>query len=157
MKNHMRLCLHGNIMLHATSFMRLVVSCKQAFSVHYSVHFIFTIAYLIWREHSTIFPNIYAIQSPLHTTRRPRSVLNYFRERSEDVVKIDIFCITGFSLLSLYVPCRFVLRPPRSHQVIITRTATRALRPPRLNCTLIAFLTTTRKTSLRVHHAPFTF
>jgi hypothetical protein len=78
-----------------------------------------------------------------HTTRRPqrpRCVLNYFRERSEDVVEIGIFCITRFSLRSLYVPCRFVLRPPRSHQVIITCTATRELRPPCLNCALNTFL-----------------
>jgi hypothetical protein len=31
MKNHMRLRLHSNIMLHATSFMQLVVLCKLAF------------------------------------------------------------------------------------------------------------------------------
>jgi hypothetical protein len=31
-KNHMRLRLHVNIVLHATSFMQLVVSCKQAFA-----------------------------------------------------------------------------------------------------------------------------
>ena len=34
MKNHMRLRLHGNIVLHATSFMQLVASCKQAFTSH---------------------------------------------------------------------------------------------------------------------------
>jgi hypothetical protein len=33
MKNHMRLRLHGNIALHVTSFMQLVASCKQAFTI----------------------------------------------------------------------------------------------------------------------------
>jgi hypothetical protein len=33
MKNHMRLRLHGNIVLHATRFMQLVASCKQALTV----------------------------------------------------------------------------------------------------------------------------
>jgi hypothetical protein len=31
-KNHMRFRLHGNIVLHATRFMQLVASCKQAFT-----------------------------------------------------------------------------------------------------------------------------
>jgi hypothetical protein len=49
--------------------------------------------------------------------------------------------ITRFFLIrSQYVPCRFLLRPPRSHQVIITRTSTCALRPLRLDCALITFL-----------------
>jgi hypothetical protein len=44
------------------------------------------------------------------------------------------------SLRSCYVPCRFLLRPLRSHHVFITCTATRALRPLRLNYALITFL-----------------
>jgi hypothetical protein len=85
---------------------------------------------------------VLVVSSPLHTKpkpRRPRCVMNFFRERSEDVVKIGIFGITMIFLRSWYVPCRFLLRQPRSHQVIITRTATRALRPLRLNCTLNTF------------------
>jgi hypothetical protein len=100
----------------------------------------------------------YKILSPFHTRRRPRRprcVLNFFRERSEGVVKIGIVCITRFFLRSWYVPYRFLLRPPRSHQVIITRTVTRALRPLRLNCAF--FLITTRKTFPILHHASFTF
>jgi hypothetical protein len=55
----------------------------------------------------------------------------------EDVVKIGIFCITTFLLVSWF---RFLLRPTRSHHVFITHTATRALRLLSLNCALITFL-----------------
>jgi hypothetical protein len=92
--------------------------------------------------------------SPLHTTRRPRYVLNYFRERSEDVVKIGIVCIT---IGSPYDLCTSLAGSYCVHHVP-TKSLSRAL--PRVQY-VFAFklhpyyvLTTTRKTFLRVHHAP---
>jgi hypothetical protein len=98
--------------------------------------------------------------SPLHTRqrpRRPRCVLNFFQRTQWGRGQNRFFCITRFFFTFLVRPLQVLTASttfPPSHYLAqchaCTTSSTFKLRP-------YYGLTMTRKTFLRVHHAPFTF
>jgi hypothetical protein len=87
---------------------------------------------------------------PLHTRRRTHCVLKLRTQWGRDQNCQFLFFISRLVLRSWYVPGRFSLRLPRSHQVIITCTVMRTLGPQRLNCAFNTFLLSTL--SPRIFH-----